>query len=168
MTASFLAKQSEFQKIQDELASFNFSDPQEIIDRKEEVDTKNKELVASNDEMNTLVEGAAKKAGTLENELGVLQKRQAEYRQKLINNGKQYQIVAVDPQWGFVIVNAGEDNMITPQTVLLVSREGKSIAKLKITSLEKRQTVADIVEGSLAEGNRLQVGDQVILLKPQG
>lgn len=163
-----LAKEAQIKKIQDELAQFDFNDPQEVIDRDNAAKEKNKELLASLEEINVIVDAAAKKVGTQEEQLGVLQDRQRDYRAKLANNGSEYRIVAVDPEWGFVVVNAGEDSKINAQSVFLVSRGGKGVAKLKVSSLEKRQTVADVVDGSLAEGNRLEVGDKVILLNPQG
>lgn len=168
VNTAFAAKEGQIKKIQDELAQFDFKDPQEVIDRDNAAKEKNKELLASLEEVNVVVDAAAKKVGAQEEQLGVLQDRQRDYRAKLANNGSEYRIVAVDPEWGFVVVNAGEDSKINAQSVFLVSRGGKGVAKLKVSSLEKRQTVADVVDGSLAEGNRLEVGDKVILLNPQG
>lgn len=168
LNTQYLAKQAQHQKILDELDAYDFKDPQEIIDRNDQAKEKNTQLLASLEEMNVLVDAAAKKTAGQEAQLSTLQDRQQEYRKKLANNSREYRVVAVDPEWGFVVVNAGEDSTITPQSVLLVSRDNKSIAKLKVSSLEKRQTVADLVEGTLADGNRVEVGDKVILLNPQG
>ena len=73
----------------------------------------------------------------------------------------------MDPQWGFVVIGAGQDSSIDPNTVLLVTREGRSIGKLKVTSLEKNQTVADIIKDSVPSGMSIQPGDRVQLLRPR-
>ena len=72
----------------------------------------------------------------------------------------------MDPQWGFVVIGAGQGSNIDPNTVLLVTRDGRSIGKLKVTSLEKNQTVADIVKDSVPAGMSIQPGDMVQLLRP--
>lgn len=158
----------EYEKIQNEIAAYDFKDPQEVVDRNNSANEKNKEIKASLEEVKLLVEAENKKTSEAENHLMAYQRRQQELKDKAVANAKQFTVTAVEPQWGFVVVNGGADTHITPESTLLVSRKGKSIAKLKITSLEKRQTVADVVEGSLSAGNRVEVGDTVLLLTPQG
>ena len=92
--------------------------------------------------------------------------KQAEYRAALAKNGDEYPVLSVDPQWGFVVIGAGQGSNIDPNTVLLVTRDGRSIGKLKVTSLEKNQTVADIVKDSVPAGMSIQPGDMVQLLRP--
>ena len=74
--------------------------------------------------------------------------------------GLRGQIVAVDPKFGFVILNMGEDKKLLVNGILLVARDGKLIAKLQIASVDKTQSVANI----LPAWRRSEVveGDEVI------
>ncbi len=160
-------KKALFQQVEDELASYGVKDPQEVVTMMEDAKKKTEELNGALEEMNTLIEASSKKAAQKELQLAALQKNQELYKAKFATNSKEYQVTAVDPQWGFVVLNAGESSTLEPNTVLLVTRNGKNIAKLKVTSKERSQTVADIVPGTLAKGNRVEAGDSVFLLSPQ-
>ena len=56
---------------------------------------------------------------------------------------------------------------ITPQTTLLVKRDGRLIGRVRPSAIEPTQTIADIDLESLAAGVRLQPGDRVILATPE-
>jgi hypothetical protein len=76
-------------------------------------------------------------------------------------------ITAVSPDWGFVVIGAGSNTGFTPQTVLLVKRDGKLIGRVRPSAIERTQTIGDVILESLAPGVRLQPGDRVILAKPE-
>lgn len=80
-------------------------------------------------------------------------------------NTFQASITAVDNDWDFVIIGAGEKSGITADSDLLVVRSGRLMGKLSIYKLEANRAVADIVPGSVKVGSTLQRGDQVILEK---
>lgn len=65
-------------------------------------------------------------------------------------------------QWGFVVVNGGNDQGVVNRAQLAVYRRGQPICRLLVTSVEPGETVADIVAGSLASGQMVQVGDTVV------
>jgi peptidoglycan hydrolase CwlO-like protein len=167
LTKSIESTKEKYEELQNELAKYGVSDPQEIIDQNEEVKKKNEQLTASLEEKNTLIEAVTKQVGEKEVTLQGLQKNQADFRNRLAANSKEFSVVATDPMWGFVVVDAGEDSFIEADAILLVTRNGRNIAKLKVTSLEKSQTVADIVPGSLAPGNRIELGDTVVPQQPR-
>ena len=160
-------KKALYKQVEDELASYGVKDPQEVVTMMEEAKKKTEELNGALEEMNTLIEASGKKAAQKELQLANLQKSQELYKAKLATNSKEYMVTAVDPQWGFVVLNAGESSTLEPNTILLVTRNGKNIAKLKVTSKERTKTVAAIVPGTLAKGNRVEEGDRVFLLAPQ-
>ena len=56
-------------------------------------------------------------------------------------------IVSVDPKWDFVVLNIGQDQGVKPDGELLVSRDGKLVAKVVVTTLEKDRCIANIVPG---------------------
>ncbi len=65
-------------------------------------------------------------------------------------------------QWGFVVVAGGNDQGVVNRAQLDVYRRGQPICRLLVTSVEAAESVAEIVPGSLAPGQRVQVGDTVV------
>ena len=56
-------------------------------------------------------------------------------------------ILVVDPKWDFVVLNIGLDQGVLEDGELLVSREGKLVAKIVVRSLEKNRCIANVVPG---------------------
>jgi hypothetical protein len=56
-------------------------------------------------------------------------------------------ILVVDPKWDFVVLNIGEDQGVLEDGELLVSRDGKLVAKVIVRSIEKDRCIANIVPG---------------------
>ncbi|HUA37333.1 MAG TPA: hypothetical protein VMA35_02910 [Candidatus Sulfopaludibacter sp.] len=56
-------------------------------------------------------------------------------------------IVAVDPKWDFVVLNIGGDQGVLPDGEMLVSRDGKLVAKVIVRSVQKDRSIANIVPG---------------------
>lgn len=56
-------------------------------------------------------------------------------------------ILVVDPKWDFVVLNIGEDQGVIEDGQLLVSRDGKLVAKVIVRSVEKDRCIANIVPG---------------------
>mgnify|MGYP001197130062 FL=1 len=74
------------------------------------------------------------------------------------------QVVVSDPKWDFVVLNVGEDQQVVPKGELLVNRNGKLVAKVKVTSVQKDRCVANVLPGwKLGE---ILEGDQVIPAHP--
>jgi hypothetical protein len=56
-------------------------------------------------------------------------------------------ILVVDPKWDFVVLNIGQDQGVLEDGELLVSRDGKLVAKVIVRSLEKDRCIANVVPG---------------------
>jgi hypothetical protein len=56
-------------------------------------------------------------------------------------------IVAVDPKWDFVVLDIGDNEGVLPNGELLVSRDGKLVAKVVVRTIEKDRCIANIVPG---------------------
>ena len=56
-------------------------------------------------------------------------------------------IIVVDPKWDFVVLNIGETQGAIQDGELLVSREGKLVAKVVIRNIQKDRCIANIVPG---------------------
>jgi hypothetical protein len=73
-------------------------------------------------------------------------------------------VVVSDPKWNFVVLNVGEDQGVLQYGELLVNRNGKLVAKVKVSGVEKNRSVANIIPGwQLGE---VMEGDQVIPAYP--
>jgi cell shape-determining protein MreC len=67
-------------------------------------------------------------------------------------------VLAVDPKWHFVVLDAGEEQGVIEHGELLVSRGGRLIAKVLVSRVEKNRCIANVMDGwDLAE---LLEGDQ--------
>ena len=68
-------------------------------------------------------------------------------------------VLASDPKWDFVVLDIGADQEVLADGELLVNRNGKLVAKVKVRSVEKNRCIANIMPGwSLGE---VLEGDQV-------
>ncbi len=56
-------------------------------------------------------------------------------------------VVAVDPKWDFVVLNIGGDQGVKDDGEMLVSRDGKLVAKVIARSVQKDRTIANVVPG---------------------
>lgn len=56
-------------------------------------------------------------------------------------------VVAVDPKWSFVVLNIGGDQGVLDDGEMLVSRDGKLVAKVIVRSVQKDRSIANIVPG---------------------
>jgi hypothetical protein len=77
----------------------------------------------------------------------------------------QARVVAYDPKWQFVILNAGEDQQVLPYAELLINRHGKLVAKVKVSNVEKGRSYANVLPGwNLGE---ILEGDQAVPAYPE-
>jgi hypothetical protein len=73
-------------------------------------------------------------------------------------------VMAVDPKWDFVVLNVGEDQGVLKDGEMLVSRDGKLVAKIIVRSVQKDRSIANLVPGwQLGE---IIEGDEVIPAHP--
>ncbi len=97
----------------------------------------------------------------LQNELAVY--KTPEYIVPLPSDLKGKVLVA-DPKWNFVVVNVGEDQGVLEHGELLINRNGKLVAKVRVRTVHKGQSIANVLPGwQLGE---VLEGDQVIPANP--
>ena len=77
----------------------------------------------------------------------------------VMRDGLEGNVQAIDSDWGFVIVNVGEKDGARENGELVVSREGKLIGKLLISSVENNRSIANVIPGWIQSD--IQVGDVV-------
>ncbi len=74
------------------------------------------------------------------------------------------QVVMVDPKWEFVVLNVGDNQGVLKDGELLVNRDGKLVAKVRVATVQKDQSIANVVPGwKLGD---VYEGDQVIPAYP--
>ena len=96
-------------------------------------------------------------------DLADIQKRVEDRRKFFDRNSLTATIVAVNNDWGFVVIDAGKNKEITADTKLLITRGIDTIGKLNIVSVEGNRTVANIDLKSVRRGTSVAPGDRVIL-----
>jgi myosin heavy subunit len=66
-------------------------------------------------------------------------------------------ILVFDPKWEFVVLDIGEEKGVKEDGELLVSRDGKLVAKIVVRSVDKNRSIANIVPdwklGEIIEGD---------------
>lgn len=137
-----------------------------LTDKIEQIDEDRKSRIAKVEELETLVGAAEKLLASNRAEVDRLVKRQIERGARIGRNSMESVITAVNQDWGFLVIGAGSNSGFTPQTSLIVQRDGRLIGRVQPSSIEPTQTIAEIDFKSLAAGVRLQPGDRVMLAKP--
>jgi hypothetical protein len=84
------------------------------------------------------------------------------WEENFTQKGTRGRVMAVNPGWGFAVLSIGDKQGAAANKIMIVGRGGQSIGKVKITSVENNQSIADIIPGSFAKGVYVEPGDQVI------
>ena len=71
-------------------------------------------------------------------------------------------VLAVDRNWNFVVLDLGDRNGVLNHAEMIVTRGNGMVGKVRITSVEPSQSIADIVPNSTPPGLTIQRGDRVI------
>lgn len=136
--------------------------PDKVNEIQEDIKTKRAKL----EELETLVGGSKATLSTKQAEVQRLVERNDVRARRISGNAMEARVTAVNHDWGFLVIGAGSNSGFTPQTSLLVKRDGRLIGKVNPSAIEKTQTIAEIDLKALAPGVRIQPGDSVILANP--
>ncbi|MDB6074668.1 MAG: hypothetical protein JWO89_2308 [Verrucomicrobiaceae bacterium] len=124
----------------------------EIAELQNQAESKKKE-VADAEKKNTDAEKA------LEDISSKIETRKKSFER----NSMSFKVLAVNNDWGFVVINGGDKEGITPDTKLLVIRGTRTVGKLSILAVQGDKTIANVMTESLAPGITPAPGDKVIL-----
>lgn len=127
-------------------------------------------LEAELKEKQTVREALVKKVAGLQVDFNKVASSNEEFFDSYCQNDDEYTIVAVNPEWKFVVFNAPTNSRIVPgdSTPLIVKRGGVKVARLRVVSNNNGQIVAEYDPKLLPPGIVLQVGDRVFRQKPLG
>ncbi len=56
-------------------------------------------------------------------------------------------VVVVDPKWDFLVLDIGAKNSLVQNGVLLVSRNGELVAKVRVMEVQENRSIANIMPG---------------------
>ncbi len=141
------------------------------------------ELKGKIDEMAAKVKDQEMKIGTLEKEKieltnavasleGTLKQKEEKialdgkiikkHVDKIMEKGIRGRVMAVNPGWGFAVLSIGDKQGAAASRIMIVGRNGQAIGKVKITTVEANQSIADIIPGTFVRGMSVEPGDDVI------
>jgi cell division protein FtsB len=65
----------------------------------------------------------------------------------LLDPGTKGKVLVVDPKWDFVVLDIGEQANLRANGVLMVHRNGKLVAKVRIVSIQGPRSIANVIPG---------------------
>ena len=115
------------------------------------------------------VAAEASKVAALQEKLASIQQQTEHLRTVETNSRKGVieptftaQVAQAFSDWGFAVLNKGNNGGVIANAELEVKRGKNVIARLKVRNVEQSIAVADIVPGSLPKGYAVRSGDQVV------
>ncbi len=113
-------------------------------------------------ELEALVSSLETKNAELRTNLDTMETKEKDRQAKIMQDGLEGQVLAVNPAWNFVVLSIGDNRGVVNNAELLLKRNGRYLGKVRVTSVEPSTSIADIVANSLPTGVAVQPGDQVI------
>lgn len=127
---------------QSQLAAYQATDlkPEQIIKLNKQLKDSQENIMVLNHDIGVVQRQLAKAQNTIDRLVGVdpTVKLPAELTGK---------VVVVDPKWDFVVLNIGDDQGVLQDGEMLVSRDGKLVAKVVVRSVQKDRCIANVVPG---------------------
>ncbi len=110
---------------------------------------------------------AQERISSLTNAAKEAEEREARGRRGIVDDDFTAKVAHSYTDWGFVVLNKGNGGGVFANADLEVKRGKDVVAKLKVRDVEQNSSVADLVKGSLAEGEHIRAGDLVVAAAEQ-
>ena len=120
------------------------------------------DLKRDGEEKQVVIDGLKDNLKTAQNQVAALAKAETDRQQGIAVRGLRGKVLAVDRNWNFVVVSLGLRNGVNNKTTMIVQRGGELVGKVRITSVEPSQSIADIIPNSVPQGVTVQAGDTVV------
>lgn len=127
-----------------------------------ELTNKLRELEAQVAEARQIQQSLQAQAKTADDSLREFRRREDLRQRNVMTNGLAGTIRAVDLNWNFVVLDLGDRQGVVNNAEMIITRGGSMVGKVRITSVEPGQSIADIVPNSVPAGVSVQRGDRVI------
>ena len=115
-------------------------------------------------------EEVKKKVAAEEEKVAGIQKRVDDVVRKIEERSRNFErnslnarILAVNHEWGFVVIDAGKSTGLTEETKLIVTRGAQTVGKVSVSTIENGRAMANILPNTVANGEIIMPGDRVIL-----
>ncbi|HYR59472.1 MAG TPA: hypothetical protein VEO95_12615 [Chthoniobacteraceae bacterium] len=118
-------------------------------------------------EKSQMVESLNRSKQGNEEKLSEANKEIDRYRSGVTKQGLTGKVLAVNPGWNFVVLSVGDRQGAATGGMMIVTRGGEPIGRVRITSIEPSTSIGDIVPGSVRRGVSVQPGDAVIYEGPR-
>jgi len=142
---------------QADLAAWNSSELS--VDQIKNLMAQMKRLRSTNELLRVSVEDLSFQLARAQAKLDVIFDDDANLEQAL-PAGLKGNVLAVDPKYDFVVLDIGAASGVEKNGRLLVNRDSKLVAELKVTRVEKDRSIADIIAGRKIRD--VLAGDRVI------
>ncbi len=105
---------------------------------------------------------AQQRLESLKDQVRAYEQMEERIRRGVVDKDFTARVAGVFDTWGFVVLNKGNNGGVFANALLDVKRGQDVIAKLRVKNVEPVTSVADVVAGSLAEGQVIRSGDLVV------
>ena len=85
-----------------------------------------------------------------------------QYKAEYTKPGVTGTVLAYNPGWNFVVLSIGDKQSLKAGKVLVVTRGGQMVARVRVTSVEPTSSIADVIPSSVTRGESVQPGDSVV------
>ncbi len=158
-TDSLAAKDKEIAELNVKLTGKPATDPNVApVDFAKQLD----DLKHQKDELQLIKDSQDNQLKGLQTQLAAVQQRARGIEDKSAMLGLRGQVLAVNREYNFVVLNLGSRNGVSGDATMIVQRGGSMVGRIRTVSVEPSQTVADIVPNSVPAGVVVQPGDTVI------
>jgi hypothetical protein len=113
-------------------------------------------------ELNAVKDGLTSQLKATQSQLAAAQKHIQDQQSGAAMVGLRGQVLAVDRNWNFVVLNLGNRNGVSDNATMIVQRGSSLVGRIRITSVEPSQSIADIIPNSVPAGISVQPGDMVV------
>ncbi len=158
--AQLTAKQGELEELRKAASSTSLAGP--AAAPAPETERRIAELSAQVAELSQVKASLDDKLAAAEGRARSLQAAEARRQQGVAARGLSGEVLAVNPSWNFVVLSLGDRQGVTANAEMVVMRRGTMVGRVRVTSVEPSQSIADIVPASVPPGFAVQPGDRVI------
>lgn len=106
---------------------------------------------------------ATERFNNLTKTIAALRAKEAWQARGIIQDGFRASIVQVDRTYGFITINAGNGSGVVSGATLDIRRGGEVVGQARVTNVEQRYAVADLVTPLGATPIEVNVGDSVVV-----
>jgi cytoskeletal protein RodZ len=168
ITQEVESKQAEVAKMEAESAALLGSEGMSLDNIQETIEILTQEITGLKTEAETQAKEldiVQAKANENKGAAEVLRKSAQKRTQALSLNSMEGRVLSSNGEYGFAVINLGQDKGITSADRLIVKRGDQRIGLLSVSTVQSGRTITDIVQNSITPGFSVEPGDRVILEK---